>query len=85
MPIVTISSREFNQNISKAKKDARNNPVIITDRGKPAHVLLSIEQYRQITNSEKNLLDLLAMPSTADIIFDPPKIDKSFLQPADLT
>ena len=85
MSIVTISSREFNQNISKAKKDARNNPVIITDRGKPAHVLLSIEQYRQITKSEKNLLDLLAMPSAADIDFDPPKIDKSFLQHADLT
>jgi prevent-host-death family protein len=83
--IVTVSSREFNQNISKAKKDARDNPVIITDRGKPAHVLLSIEEYRRITKSEKNILDLLAMPSAADIDFDPPKIDKLFLQPADMT
>ncbi len=85
MSIVTVSSREFNQNISKAKKDARDNPVIITDRGKPAHVLLSIEEYRRITKSEKNILDLLAMPSAADIDFDPPKIDKLFLQPADMT
>ncbi len=84
MSIVTISSREFNQNISKAKKDAKDNTIIITDRGKPAHVLLSIEQYMRITESEKNLLELLAMPSGADIDFDPPKIDKLFVQPADL-
>lgn len=84
MSIETISSREFNQDIGKAKKKALHNPVIITDRGKPAHVLLSIKQYLRITGSEKNILDLLAMPSTADIEFDPPKIDKSFIQPAEL-
>ena len=75
MSIVTISSREFNQDIGKAKKNAIDNPVIFTYRGKPAHVLLSIEQYLRITGSEKNILDLLAMPSAADIEFDPPKID----------
>ncbi|AZE22438.1 VapB protein (antitoxin to VapC) [Pseudomonas chlororaphis subsp. aureofaciens] len=45
MPITTISSREFNQDTSGAKKASRNGPVIITDRGRPAHVLLSIEDY----------------------------------------
>ena len=85
MTITTLTSREFNQDISKAKKNALDNPVIITDRGKPAHVLLSIEQYQQITGTEKNILELLAMPSAADIEFDPPKIDKSFIQPAELT
>jgi prevent-host-death family protein len=84
MPIVTFSSREFNQDVGKAKKCARDNPVIITDRGKPAHVLLSIEQYRRITRSEKNILDLLALPSAADIEIDPPKLGKSFLQPVKL-
>ncbi len=85
MPIVTMSSREFNHDIGKAKKSAMDSPVIITDRGKPAHVLLSIEQYQRITGSEKNILDLLAMPSALDIEFDPPKIDKSFIRPVDLT
>jgi len=84
MSIITISSREFNQDIGKAKKIAKNDPVIITDRGKPAHVLLSIEQYLRITGSEKNILDLLAMPAVADIEFDPPRIDNSFCQPAEL-
>ena len=85
MSIVTISSREFNQDVSKAKKNARNNPVVITDRGKPAHVLLSIEQYRKITGADKNILDLLGMPATAHIQFDPPKINSSLIQPAELT
>ncbi len=85
MPIVTMSSREFNHDVGKAKKHALVNPVIITDRGKPAHVLLSIEQYKKITRTGKNILDLLSMPAAADIEFKPPEIDTSFLQPADLT
>ncbi len=85
MSIVTISSREFNHDIGKAKKNAMDNPVIITDRGKPAHVLLSIEQYRKITGGDKNILDLLAMPAAATIKFSPPKLDKSLIQPAELT
>jgi prevent-host-death family protein len=84
MAVQTISSREFNQDVGKAKKKAQEHPVIITDRGKPAHVLLSIEQYMRITGSEKNILDLLTMRDAADIEFDPPKIEKSFIQPADL-
>jgi hypothetical protein len=31
--MTTISSREFNQDVSAAKRVATNEPVIITDRG----------------------------------------------------
>ena len=41
MSITTLSSRELNQDIGRAKRAARNGPVIITDRGRPVHVLLS--------------------------------------------
>jgi PHD/YefM family antitoxin component YafN of YafNO toxin-antitoxin module len=85
MAMVTISSREFNHDIGKAKKKALENPVIITDRGRPAHVLLSIEQYQRITGGEKNILELLALPMAADIDFNPSQIDTSFVQPAELT
>jgi PHD/YefM family antitoxin component YafN of YafNO toxin-antitoxin module len=44
MATTTISSREFNQNTSEAKRAAKNGPVFITDRRQPAHVLLSIEE-----------------------------------------
>ena len=38
--ITTISSRDFNQDVSKAKRAAEAGPVVITDRGRPAFVLL---------------------------------------------
>lgn len=71
MPITTFSSREFNQDTSRAKKAARHGPVFITDRGKPAHVLLSIEEYRKLSGGALNIVDLLALPGVEDIAFDP--------------
>lgn len=71
MAITTISSREFNQDTSAAKKATHQGPVIITDRGKPAHVLLSIEQYQKLTGSQTSIVDLLVMPNTPDIEFEP--------------
>jgi prevent-host-death family protein len=70
MAITTISSREFNQDTSSAKKATRHGPVIITDRGKPAHVLLSIEEYQKLTGINANIVDLLVMPEAADIEFE---------------
>ncbi|MBP1125530.1 type II toxin-antitoxin system Phd/YefM family antitoxin [Pseudomonas trivialis] len=67
MTITTISSREFNQDTSGAKKAARQGPVFITDRGKPAHVLLSIEDYQKLTGLNADIVDLLVMPEAADI------------------
>lgn len=70
MAITTISSREFNQDTSSAKKAALQGPVIITDRGKPAHVLLSIEEYEKLTGTRASIVDLLVMPEAADIEFE---------------
>ena len=75
MTITTLTSREFNQDTSRAKKAAAEGPVFITDRGKPAHVLLSIEDYRRITGGHRKIADALAMPDLADIPFDPPRVD----------
>jgi prevent-host-death family protein len=57
MTITTLSSREFNQDAGRAKKAAKRGPVFITDRGRPAHVLLTIEEYRRITNKQENILN----------------------------
>ncbi|MCC6071279.1 type II toxin-antitoxin system Phd/YefM family antitoxin [Massilia sp. GCM10020059] len=62
----TLSSREFNQNTSEAKKAADKGPVFITDRGRPAHVLLSIDEYRRLTRTDQ-IADLLAMPEAAEV------------------
>jgi prevent-host-death family protein len=74
MTITTLSSREFNQDASRAKKAANDGPVFITDRGKPAHVLLSIKDYRRLAGSHRKIADALAMPGVEDIEFDPPRI-----------
>ena len=85
MTITTLSSREFTQDASKAKKAASHGPVFITDRGRPAHVLLTIEEYRRITGSQQGIVELLAMPDAADIDFEPPRLDGTLCRPADLT
>lgn len=69
----TISSREFNHDTSGAKKAALSGPVFITDRGRPAHVLLSIEDYQRLAGGNASIIDLLAMPGAEDIEFDPPR------------
>ena len=58
----SFTSRAFNQDVSSAKRLAREEPVFVTDRGKPTHVLLSIETYRQIVGKPDTLADMLAAP-----------------------
>lgn len=65
-----FSSRDFNQDVSQAKRVARVEPVFVTDRGRPTHVLLSIEAYRQMTGQTETLVDLLAMPGLGEIDFE---------------
>ena len=74
MTITTLSSREFNQAASEAKRAANNGPVFITDRGRPAHVLMSFKDYQRLTKQRRNIADALAMPGIADIEFEPPRV-----------
>ena len=76
MTIVTMTSREFNQSASEAKKASLNGPVFITDRGKPSHVLLSIEEYRRLTGGMTTLADALAQQDSMDAEFEAPRVDR---------
>ncbi|MEO7072358.1 MAG: type II toxin-antitoxin system Phd/YefM family antitoxin, partial [Rhodanobacter sp.] len=71
MTITTLSSREFNQDASGTEKSALRGPVFITDRGRPAHILLSIAEYTQLTGNQPSVAKLLAMPENAAVDFDP--------------
>ena len=73
MTITTLSSRVFNQDASRAKKATKLGPVFITDRGQPAHVLLSIEDYRKLTGGHMTLVDALAQPDAPDFEFMAPR------------
>ena len=83
MTITTVSSRVFNQDTSGAKKAARKGPVFITDRGRPSHVLLTIEEYRRLAGTGPSIVDLLGMADADAVDFEPPKLDE-IARPADL-
>ena len=71
MAITTVSSREFKQHTGAVKRAASNGPVIITDRGRPTHVLLSFEAYQTLAGGANNIVDLLAMPGADSVEFEP--------------
>jgi prevent-host-death family protein len=83
--ITTLSSREFNQGRSRVKKAAQNGPVFITDRGKPALVVLSVDEYHKITKRRENILDMLAMPGVGDFDFEPPRLGDEAIQAVDFS
>jgi prevent-host-death family protein len=82
--VTTLSSREFNQDTGRAKKASADGPVFITDRGKPAHVLLSIEEYRRITGGRRNLVEALSMPGLSEIEVEFPR-SREQPRPADFS
>lgn len=82
MTVTTVSSREFQQNANRAQKAAEKGPVVITRRGKPAHVLLSYEEYRAMTGSKRTIVEALSEPNLSDIEIDFP-VDDVLPRPAD--
>ena len=65
-----MSSREASQNFSRAKRAAKDGPVIITERGKPAQVLMSYAQYQGLKGPKTNILEAVAMPGMEKIEFE---------------
>ncbi len=77
-----ISSREFNQNTAGAKKAAEKGPVIITDRGRPAHVLLTYDAYERLIGAH-HVLDTLGRPvGVEDVEFAVPMSGETSPAPA---
>lgn len=81
---MNVTSREFRRDIGKAKRAAANGPVFITDRGRAAHVLLTMETYQKITGADKSIVELLARPDAADMDFTAPRCAELY-RPADLS
>lgn len=66
--MTTISARDFNRDVSAAKRAADEQPVIITDRGRPAYVLLSVAAYEALAD-RRSIVDWLQADD--DIEFEP--------------
>ena len=68
-----------------AKKAAKRGPVVITDRGRPAHVLLSIEQYQKLAGGGLSLLQAVAQRGAANFAFKPPRLGAGLYRLAKLS
>ena len=69
---------------SHEAKAARKGPVFITDRGRPAHVLLTIEDYQRLSGGNLSLLEAVAQTGVSDFDFDPPRLGGGLFRAADL-
>lgn len=69
-----MTAREFNRDVSAAKRAALEEPLVITDRGTPAFVLVSIDEYRRMRGAStgRALLERLSMDE--DIEFEPARL-----------
>ena len=75
MGVTTMSSREFNQDLARAKRSAKKGPVFVTNRGRRSFVLLSNEEYETMTRPKQSIADLLRMPEgSPDFEFEFPEI-----------
>lgn len=74
MTITTLTSRELNHDLGRAKRAAQTGPVFITDRGKPAHVLLSYSEYQRLTGQRRSLVEALSTPGLSAIEFVAPRV-----------
>jgi prevent-host-death family protein len=78
-----LSSRVFNQDVGRAKRAADEGPVVITDRGKPAYVLMTYETFRQMAGAAPSILDLLDQKGASDSDdFAIPQIGAGIAKPA---
>ncbi|KAE9531140.1 prevent-host-death protein [Ursidibacter arcticus] len=84
MPIMTC--REFNQRSSQAQKAAMIEPVIITNRGAPAFVLMTYSEYEkaQQTKPFRSALDALLPIDDEDIELELQPRSRGQRRPIDL-
>jgi hypothetical protein len=63
----TLTSRQFNQDTARAKREAQVAPVVITDRGQPSHVLMTFAEYQRLTGPKRTIADLFYYPGAGDV------------------
>ena len=74
-----MTSRQFNQDLAKAKRFAREGPLVITDRTRPAYVLMTYEDFLRLSGTQKSIVDLLRNDRPeADFDFEPPRLSDDF-------
>ncbi|KQV25418.1 prevent-host-death protein [Rhizobium sp. Root1203] len=57
------------------KKAAQSGPVIITDRGRPSHVLMTYDDFNRLSGKSRSLVEALSMPGLSEIDFSPERVE----------
>lgn len=70
-----MTSASFNQNPSKAKKQADKRPLVITDHGEAAYVLMRYEEFEANWQKPRSLYEALRDPhATVEGDFSPDRL-----------
>ncbi len=64
---VSITSREFNRDVSAAKRAAESGPVTITEHGRRSHVLLTVADYDRLVGANERVGMRLRMADDVDL------------------
>jgi prevent-host-death family protein len=70
--MTTFTSQELNQDANRVRQAAASGPVVITDDGKPAHVLLGYAHYQQLTEQSRQIADVFAKTAPGALAADAP-------------
>ena len=74
-----FSSRDFTRDVAAAKAAALTGPVLITDRGQPAFVMLNIDEYHRLQGKAQSLFALMQqLPEVPDEVHEIPRMDIEF-------
>ncbi len=69
-----LSNRAFDQDTGAAKKAAEQGPVVITDGGSPAYVLMTYAAYEKLRRPHLSAAEALAMPEGGDFETEFPRL-----------
>lgn len=81
---LTITSREFNRDVSAAKRAAEKGPVTITDHGRRSHVLLTAAEFDRLSGERQVVGDRLWARGTEEIELELPERRVDELRELDL-
>ncbi|MDC7746055.1 type II toxin-antitoxin system Phd/YefM family antitoxin [Rhizobium binxianense] len=70
-----MTSACFNQNPSKAKREASERPLVITDHGEATYVLVSYAEFQANWKAPKTLFEALRDPQADEKEFEPARLD----------
>jgi prevent-host-death family protein len=73
--VTTVTAAEFNQRPSRVKRAAEDEPVVITEHGRPSFVLLTYAEYQRLLRKPTDLAEWLEMGEENEFEIEPVGLD----------